>query len=99
MKIYALSEFGNGICGYFANLAALTKYLAAKKPIDNKFVSLDSGTAGEYVLDKYNLNYIIEQTNITCGNNYTASSIFIDVDFIIKIIRTQYLISTIDVIE
>lgn len=98
MKIYALSEFGNGICGHFADLAALTKYLAEIKPIDNKFVSLDSGTAGEYELNEDNLNYIIEQTNLTCGNNY-AASIFIDVDIIINTVRTQYLISTIDVIE
>lgn len=93
-----LSEYQNGVCGYFANLSALTQYIADKSPIDNKFSVRDSATAGEYDLTPENISYIIDQTKETCGNNY-AASIFIDVDFVLQIITTQYLISTIDVKE
>ena len=93
-----LSEYKNGVCGYFANLTALTQYIAEKSPIDNKFSVLDAATAGEYDLTPENISYIINQTREVCGENY-AASIYIDVDIVLNIVTTQYLISTVDVKE
>ena len=93
-----LSEYKGGIAGYFANLESLTNYIKNLCPIDNKFRSADAATSGTYDINPGNIKYIIEKTKETCGDNY-AAAIFIDVDFVLNIVTTEYLISTINVIE
>jgi len=81
-------------CEFFVSLDAMAKWLKAKNPIDGKFsVRLEGGK--EYDITAANLDAVYKKSKV----GGLAPSIIIRQDFFIQIIETEFVYSTVNVIE
>lgn len=94
MEIYSIKSLEGQDAKLFATLDAMAKWLNAKNPIDGKFI-FRRGEDTAYNITAHNL----EEIYSLCKADGQAPVIIIRQDFLLGVIETEYVYSTLEVIE
>lgn len=93
MKIYCIKSIDNQESELFASLDAMARWINAKNPIDGQFVVRGDGRAYDVTANNLEAAY---NSSMASG---LAPSIVIRQDFFVQAIETEYVFSTVNVIE
>ncbi len=97
IKIFCLKDFETGDAIFFQTLEGVANFLNAKNPIGGTLEVRDRDTAGTYKVEPGTLESLLQATQQHSG--HMVLSFFVKVDFVFTQIESQYILSTVKVLD
>lgn len=96
-KIFCLKDFGTGDAIFFQTLEGVATYINAKNPIGGILEVRDHDTAGIYQIQPSILESLLQATQQYSG--HMVLSFFVNFDFVYTQIESQYILSTVNLLN